>query len=52
LVIGYGGSLDGTEIIAIVLDKKSAFSVGEIVMFFNLFILISAGLVFGLHYYT
>jgi uncharacterized membrane-anchored protein YitT (DUF2179 family) len=47
LIIRYGGSLDGTEIIAIVLDKKSAFSVGEIVMFFNLFILISAGLVFG-----
>jgi len=47
LIIRYGGSLDGTEIIAIVLDKKSAFSVGEIVMFFNLFILSSAGLVFG-----
>lgn len=47
LIIRYGGSLDGTEIIAIVLDKKSAFSVGEIVMFFNLFILSSAGMVFG-----
>lgn len=47
LIIRYGGSLDGTEIIAIVLDKKTAFSVGEIVMFFNLFILSSAGLVFG-----
>jgi len=47
LIIRYGGSLDGTEIIAIVVDKKSPFSVGEIVMFFNLFILSSAGLVFG-----
>jgi len=47
LIIRYGGSLDGTEIIAIVLDKKSVFSVGEIVMFFNLFILSTAGLVFG-----
>ena len=47
LIIRYGGSLDGTEIIAIVLDKKTIFSVGEIVMFFNLFILSSAGLVFG-----
>lgn len=47
LIIRYGGSLDGTEIIAIVLDKKTAFSVGEIVMFFNIFILSSAGLVFG-----
>ncbi|EGW41304.1 YitT family protein [Desulfosporosinus sp. OT] len=47
LIIRYGGSLDGTEIIAIVLDKKTVFSVGEIVMFFNLFILSSAGMVFG-----
>lgn len=47
MVIRYGGSLDGTEIIAIVFSKKSAFSVGEIVMFFNLFILSSAGVVFG-----
>ena len=46
VVIRFGGSLDGTEMIAIVLDKKTAFSVGQIVMFFNLFILSSAGLVF------
>jgi len=47
LIIRYGGSLDGTEIVAIIMDRKSGFSVGEIVMFFNLFILGSAGLVFG-----
>lgn len=47
LIIRYGGSLDGTEIVAIILDKRTGFSVGEIVMFFNLFILGSAGLVFG-----
>lgn len=47
LVIRNGGSLDGTEIIAILVNKKSPFSVGEIVMFFNLFILGSAGFVFG-----
>lgn len=47
LIIRYGGSLDGTEIVAIILDKKSGFSVGEIVMFLNVFILGSAGLVFG-----
>ncbi len=47
LIIRYGGSLDGTEIVAIILDKKSGFSVGEIIMFFNLFILGSAGLVFS-----
>lgn len=47
LIIRNGGSLDGTEIIAIILDKKSSFSIGEIVMFFNLFILGGSGLVFG-----
>ncbi len=46
LVIRYGGSLDGTEILAILFNKKLPFSVGEIVMFFNLFILGSAGFVF------
>lgn len=47
MVIRSGGSLDGTEIVAITVNKKSPFSVGEIVMFFNLFILTSAGFVFG-----
>lgn len=47
MVIRSGGSLDGTEIVAILLSKKSAFSVGEIVMFINVFILASAGFVFG-----
>ncbi|MFP3388161.1 YitT family protein [Brevibacillus sp. SIMBA_076] len=47
LVIRAGGSLDGTEIVAILLTKKSPFSVGEVVMFFNLFILGSAGFIFG-----
>lgn len=47
LIIRNGGSLDGTEIIAIILEKRSAFSIGEIVMFFNLFILGSSGFIFG-----
>jgi uncharacterized membrane-anchored protein YitT (DUF2179 family) len=47
LVIRNGGSLDGTEIVAILFNKKTPFSVGEIVMFFNIFILGSAGFVFG-----
>ncbi|GMA99714.1 membrane protein [Pelosinus sp. IPA-1] len=47
IIIRYGGSLDGTEIVAILLGKKSGFSIGEIVMFFNLFILCSAGFVFS-----
>ncbi|MNB98160.1 hypothetical protein D3C81_285660 [compost metagenome] len=47
LVVRYGGSLDGTEIVAILASKRMPFSVGEVVMFFNLFILSSAGFVFG-----
>ena len=47
IVIRYGGSLDGTEILAILANKKLPFSVGEIIMFFNIFILGSAGFVFG-----
>lgn len=47
LIIRYGGSLDGTEIVAIIMDKRTGFSIGEIVLFFNIFILSSAGFVFG-----
>lgn len=39
------GSLDGTEIMALVMSKKFGFSVGEIVMGFNIFIYVVAGLV-------
>ena len=47
LIMRAGGSLDGTEIVAIIADKRSVFSVGEIVMFINLFILSGAGVLFG-----
>lgn len=47
LIIRSGGSTDGAEIVAIILDKKMTFSVGEIVMFFNFFILSAAGFIFG-----
>lgn len=47
LVIRYGGSLDGTEILAILFNKKLPFSVGEIIMFFNIFIFGWGGFVFG-----
>jgi len=47
LIVRYGGSLDGSEIVAILMDKRSSFSVGEIVLIINLFILTGAGLVFG-----
>lgn len=47
LVIRYGGSLDGSEILAILISNKSPFSVGEIVMVINFFIYIAAGFVFN-----
>ena len=47
IIIRNGGSLDGTEIVAIMLTRKWPFSVGEIVMGFNVFILGSAAFVFG-----
>lgn len=46
LVIRYGGSLDGTEILAILINNKSPFSVGEIVMVINFFIYVAAGFIF------
>ncbi|EDL64452.1 YitT family protein [Bacillus sp. SG-1] len=48
LVIRHGGSLDGTEILGILLTKKLPFSVGEFVMFINIFIFGWAAFVFGI----
>ncbi len=46
LVIRNGASLDGTEILAVYSTKKIPFSVGEIIMFINLFIFTVAGFVY------
>ena len=47
IIIRHGGCTDGTEMIAILMDKRTSFSIGEIIMFFNLFILTAAGFVFS-----
>ncbi|MBX5436272.1 MAG: YitT family protein [Alicyclobacillaceae bacterium] len=47
LIIRNGGSSDGTEVVAILINQRSSWSVGQIIMFFNVFILGSAGFVFG-----
>jgi len=49
IVLKNEGSLDGTEIMSLVLSKKFGFSVGEWIMTFNIFIYGAAGLVFGWH---
>ncbi len=46
IILKNNGSLDGTEVIAMTISKRLGFSVGEIIMFFNIFILLSAGFVF------
>lgn len=47
IVLKNEGSLDGTEIMSLVLSKKFGLSVGEIIMGFNVFIYAGAGFVFG-----
>ncbi len=46
LIIRSGASVDGTEVLAIYSTKKISFSVGEIIMFINLFIFTVAGFVY------
>nr|WP_277300729.1 YitT family protein [Veillonella montpellierensis] len=47
LIIRNGGSLDGSEVVAIIFDKRSSFSVGEVVMALNFVILGAAGFVYS-----
>jgi uncharacterized membrane-anchored protein YitT (DUF2179 family) len=47
-VIRFGGSLDGTEVLAILISKRAPFPIGQIVMFFNFFIFGSSIFIFGL----
>ena len=47
IVLKNEGSMDGTEIMALVLSKKFGFSVGECVMGFNIIIYVIAGVILG-----
>ncbi|MBE7709645.1 MAG: YitT family protein [Cyanobacteria bacterium SIG32] len=47
IILKNDGSLDGTEILSLVLSKKWGLSVGEFIMGLNIFIYCGAGLVFG-----
>ena len=46
-VIKFGACLDGTEVVAILINKRTSFSVGQVVMFLNFFIYSTSGLLFG-----
>lgn len=48
LVIHFGGCIDGTESVALVISKKTTLSVGQVVLIFNLVIYGVAGFIFGL----
>lgn len=48
IVIKFGGCLDGTEVAAILISKKTDFSLGQVVLAFNFVIYAIAGLLFGL----
>ena len=47
LVIRFGGCLDGTETVAILLNRKYKFPVGQTVLIFNVVIFATAGFIFG-----
>jgi len=46
LIIRSGGCLDGTEILAIIINRKKGFTVGQVVLFINIFIFIAYGAIF------
>lgn len=48
LVIRFGGCLDGTETVAILLNKKFKLPVGQTVLFFNVLIFSAIGIIMGL----
>ena len=48
LIIRFGGCLDGTEVLAILLSKQSPFSIGQYILLFNIFIFGSSIFIFGL----
>jgi len=46
LIIRNGGCLDGTEILAIIINRKKGFTVGQVVLFINFFIFTAYGAIF------
>lgn len=45
LIIRYGGCLDGTEILGIMINRKTGFSVGQVVLVCNVFVFALVGIV-------
>jgi len=46
MIIRVGGCLDGTEILGIIINRRTGFTVGQVVLICNIFIFSAAGFVF------
>lgn len=46
-IIRHGGCTDGTEILAILINRKQGFTVGQVVLFINIFIFAAYGWIFN-----
>lgn len=47
MIIRYGGCIDGTEILAIIINKKKGYTVGQVILFINFFIFTAYGWIFS-----
>jgi uncharacterized membrane-anchored protein YitT (DUF2179 family) len=47
LIIRHGGCTDGTEILAILINRKKGFTVGQVILFINIFIFTAYGWIFS-----
>jgi uncharacterized membrane-anchored protein YitT (DUF2179 family) len=47
MIIRHGGCIDGTEILAILINKKKGFTVGQVILFINFFVFTAYGWIFN-----
>lgn len=47
IIMKFGGCVDGIDTVSLLLSKKTPFSTGQIILFFNLIIYSCAGFIFG-----
>lgn len=47
MIIRYGGCVDGTEILAILINKKKGYTVGQVILFINFFVFTAYGWIFS-----
>ncbi len=47
LIIRHGGCTDGTEILAILINRRQGFTVGQVILFINIFIFCAYGWIFN-----